>query len=237
MKKCTLEEIKEIYFKQFPLNKLEFIKYNSAKEIYVKNKYGICKTNLQNLLKIKTLTIQSSVNKEEYLTNQIKEKFPLIDYKIVKYTNQLNVIVENKYGLCKLNSTNLLKGKTPSIVTAIDKTSYFLNSLDVNFKENYDFDKIVYKTNTSKITISCKKHGEFLTNPSFLLRKMGCPKCGFEKIKVFASNNPTGWSYTNWFKSAKKSKNYDSFKVYIIKCWNDKEEFYKIMNEVGNQEW
>lgn len=29
-------------------------------------------------------------------------------------------------------------------------------------------------------------------------------------------------------KTAEKSKYFDSFKVYIIKCWNEEEEFYKI---------
>lgn len=33
---------------------------------------------------------------------------------------------------------------------------------------------------------------------------------------------------TNWKKAALKSKNFDSFKVYIIKCYNENEKFYKI---------
>jgi hypothetical protein len=40
--------------------------------------------------------------------------------------------------------------------------------------------------------------------------------------------NPTGWKYEFWEKAGLKSKNFDSFKVYIIKCWNNNEEFYKI---------
>ena len=40
--------------------------------------------------------------------------------------------------------------------------------------------------------------------------------------------NPRGWSYTQWDNSAKKSKHFDSFKVYIIKCYDEKEFFYKI---------
>ena len=31
-----------------------------------------------------------------------------------------------------------------------------------------------------------------------------------------------------FLKSSKKSKNFDSFKVYVIRCWNEEEEFYKI---------
>jgi len=39
-----------------------------------------------------------------------------------------------------------------------------------------------------------------------------------EEIADFIKQNPMGWSYTNWIKSSKTSKNFDSFKVYIIEC-------------------
>ena len=41
-------------------------------------------------------------------------------------------------------------------------------------------------------------------------------------------NNPNGWNHTNWQKAGERSKFFDSFKVYIIRCWNEEEEFYKI---------
>jgi hypothetical protein len=31
-----------------------------------------------------------------------------------------------------------------------------------------------------------------------------------------------------WIKTSEKSKNFDSYKVYIIKCFNENEKFYKI---------
>ena len=58
--------------------------------------------------------------------------------------------------------------------------------------------------------------------------KSGCPICGRDRASEFTKNNPPGWSTTNWQNVASKSKNFDSFKVYIIKCWNDQEIFYKI---------
>src|SRR5690606_27277387 len=36
------------------------------------------------------------------------------------------------------------------------------------------------------------------------------------------------WRNTDWIKASLRSKNFDSFKVYVIKCWNDEEEFQKI---------
>jgi len=50
-----------------------------------------------------------------------------------------------------------------------------------------------------------------------------------DKLSKASKGRTTGWwSYTGWEEAGNKSKEFDSFKVYIIKCYNDKEEFYKI---------
>lgn len=51
----------------------------------------------------------------------------------------------------------------------------------------------------------------------------GCPKCGNE-------NRKRGWRYSDWNNNARRSSNFDSFKVYFIKCFDleTKEEFIKI---------
>lgn len=78
-----------------------------------------------------------------------------------------------------------------------------------------------------KITFICNIHGEFEQTPKDHLKSC-CTQCGREKSNEHHRKNPTGWDSTSWQKCAEKSKNFDSFKVYIIKCWNEKEVFYKI---------
>lgn len=56
----------------------------------------------------------------------------------------------------------------------------------------------------------------------------GCPSCGVESISRKNGANPSGWTITNWFNKAKDSNSFDSFKIYIIRCWNNQEDFYKI---------
>src|SRR5690606_15894237 len=73
-----------------------------------------------------------------------------------------------------------------------------------------------------------KKHGEFSQVSSNHLSGQGCPKCGAFLISRSQKKTPTGWSIKQWENKASQSKNFDSFKVYIIKCWNDDETFYKI---------
>ena len=82
----------------------------------------------------------------------------------------------------------------------------------------YNYDKVEYVNNSTKIKILCNECNEFFYQaPDKHLFGRGCPKC-----------NVSGWGYLEWVKSAERSKVFDSFKLYIIRCWNDTEEFYKI---------
>jgi very-short-patch-repair endonuclease len=47
--------------------------------------------------------------------------------------------------------------------------------------EKYDYSKLIYLDSTSKVTLVCKKHGEFCLDARDVVRKKnprGCPKCG-----------------------------------------------------------
>jgi hypothetical protein len=92
-----------------------------------------------------------------------------------------------------------------------------------NKKHNflYTYLNVEYKNNSSVIDIICSEHGLFKQKAACHLKGSGCPKCG-------RSKNVRGWTYSRWEEQAKSSKKFDSFKLYIIKCWNDNEIFYKI---------
>jgi len=47
----------------------------------------------------------------------------------------------------------------------------------------YDYSKVNYKNNNTKIIIICPEHGEFLQTPNGHKNGAGCPKCGINKIK------------------------------------------------------
>ena len=53
----------------------------------------------------------------------------------------------------------------------------------------YDYSKIDYKNNHTKICIICKKHGEFYQSPSKHLIGQGCPICRYEKSSIKNSLN------------------------------------------------
>ena len=49
--------------------------------------------------------------------------------------------------------------------------------------DKYDYSKVNYKNNHTKICIICSKHGEFWQNPSAHLLGCGCQKCHFSRME------------------------------------------------------
>jgi len=47
--------------------------------------------------------------------------------------------------------------------------------------DTYDYSKVEYVNNKTKVIIICKEHGNFEQTPDSHLRGCGCPKCGIEK--------------------------------------------------------
>lgn len=92
--------------------------------------------------------------------------------------------------------------------------------------DKYDYSKVNYVNTKTKVQIICPNHGLFEQTPNNHLSGKGCQQCKYEN---------TGWNYHLWENAGKTSNNFDSFKLYIIECWNDTEKFYKIgitFNEV-----
>lgn len=217
----------------------DFIGFN--KEIFVKTKYGIHKTSANSLKRGEMPGINSAVNQIDYVHNLLMDKnefyrdglFKIISYKKGKLT------LEDNYGKCVMELYDLMNNCQPTVISAVDKTEYTKNRFkNLLYYDNYDYSKFIYNCATCKSIITCKQHGDFEQTPSKHLENQGCNLCGNKRTGDYMLNNPNGWNYTNWQKSAERSKNFDSFKVYIIRCWNDEEEFYKIgktFNTIGHR--
>lgn len=48
----------------------------------------------------------------------------------------------------------------------------------------FDYSKVVYINDKTKVKIICPKHGEFEQTPSNHLRCNGCPKCSYDKLSI-----------------------------------------------------
>jgi hypothetical protein len=141
--------------------------------------------------------------------------------------NRIPILVKNKYGKCLIRPYNLLTGFIPGIQSAVNPTEYFINQAKEIHGELYDYSLVKYINNRTKVEI-ISKHGSFCQVASSHLQGCGCPILARLKISLYNQENPTGWNYNLWETAGFKSKKFDSFKVYIIKCFNNTEEFYKI---------
>ena len=96
---------------------------------------------------------------------------------------------------------------------------------NLNYKSNRD--KILIHCNTCEIDFKQKIHVH-------ITLKCGCKQCWIDKLRKESST----FKYSIWEKKGENSKNFDSFKVYIIKCWNNTETFYKVgktFNKICNR--
>lgn len=60
----------------------------------------------------------------------------------------------------------------------------FLIKAKNKFKDKFDYSKVEYVNNRTKVIIKCPIHGEFQQTPAkHLIGKYGCPKCGLPKLK------------------------------------------------------
>lgn len=201
-------------------------------KVYIRTKYGICKVFKGNLLRGQSIDRRSAINPTSYFINQAKEvhedKF---NYSKVKYEKAKTKVCI----ICPIHGEFWQEPNHHLIGNGCSKCSFKVSNLEQFIFEaskihnnfyKYDFTK--YNGQNKKVIITCPLHGNFQQVPNSHLSKGGCRKCRNEKLIIINSENPLGWNKTNWFDAACKSKEYNSFKTYIIRCWNEEEEFYKI---------
>lgn len=89
----------------------------------------------------------------------------------------------------------------------------------------YDYSLVNYVNSKTNVTIVCEEHGTFEMTPSnhtHIRNPQGCPTCGR------TNNHKNGWTISEWEAAGNSSQNFTGFRLYIIRCWNNEEEFIKI---------
>jgi hypothetical protein len=94
------------------------------------------------------------------------------------------VYFDTKYGVCKLRKDRFLSGDhRPLLIRAVDRSKFLKRYLEDLFgTENYSFDKVEYVNRNIKITITCRKYGDFNTLLGNFLKGRGHPSGRGEKI-------------------------------------------------------
>ena len=120
--------------------------------------------------------------------------------------------------LNKLSGCSLCKNEITSQRCKLS-LEYYIQRANQIHNNKYDYSEFKYINNSSKSKIICPIHGMFeQTLNSHIDQKQGCPFCGYELI---------GHTKTKFQDSCTRNNNSLGI-FYIIKCFNENEEFYKI---------
>jgi hypothetical protein len=92
----------------------------------------------------------------------------------------------------------------------------FLNKAKEIHKNKYSYSNVAYKNTETNVSITCNIHGEFLQSPHSHSSGQGCPKC----------TRGGAWRKSEWVNVCNKKP--CNPLVYIIRCFNETEEFVKI---------
>jgi len=186
------------------------------KRIIVADKLGIeYKCKPLNLLMGKIPTIESAMDKK--LAFQIKLNYISPQLKLVSdyINNKERVIIENNGILYWATPTSLLIGRIPTIINAFDKNESFKHFGNEVHSNKYNYDSVNFINSKIKVEINCPVHKTFLQKPVDHLKGYGCMKCSHD-------NHPGG--YGSVYKHFPETK----VSIYLFKCYNDNEEFYKV---------
>src|ERR1035437_4322353 len=177
----------------------------------------ISRTNIRKMPLIDFINKANTVHNNKY------------DYSLVEYkNNRTNIkIICPKHGefeqVAEVHSKGFgckkCSGEIKSIKQLSNKET-FINKAIAIHNNKYDYSLVEYSGSQINVIIICKEHGEFKQFPNSHLKGRGCPICSLI--------TKGGWTSHKWLIKANKSMYFDSFKIYVIECYNDNERFIKI---------
>lgn len=109
------------------------------------------------------------------------------DYSNAVYNGAINYvnIICPEHGEFKMKPNNHLKGQGCPKCGRLklgayrkNNTQNFIERATIKHNGKYDYSKVDYKNNHSKVCIICPEHGEFWQKPNDHLRGVGCFQCG-----------------------------------------------------------
>lgn len=96
-------------------------------------------------------------------------------------------------------------------------TEQFIAEAKAIHGDKYDYSKVSYINNSTKVSIVCSTHGDFLQTPSSHLSGQGCPKCKCESRKKVV----LGLGFNDML-NTRGQKFYDTWFQMLKRCYDAK---------------
>ena len=150
------------------------------------NGHGCPKCHHEKIGKLKRKKI------EKFIEDAIKIHGEKYDYSKVEYVNSKTKVCI----ICKYHgefwqtpdSHIYQKNGCPKCSGQYMDRDYFIECSEKKHSNKYDYSKVEYINNKTKVCIICPEHGEFWQTPHNHIRGVGCPECGGSKrltTKIF----------------------------------------------------
>jgi len=161
-----------------------------------------------------------SLSHEEFV-NKVELIYPKgIPFKFLETYKgyHTRILIEYKGIKCSITPDHILRGVVGNMRNTLDKTSFMKMQFREKHGQKYDYSKYEYTGNRKLGKIICPEHGEFSQMTDVHLMGSGCPKCGSINKKTHS------WSRTKYSEMFKDRV----CTFYIIRCYNEEEDFLKI---------
>ena len=138
----------------------------------------------------KTIGLKQRSNTQEFIKKAVEKHGNKYDYSKVEYINNTSkiIIICKDHGEYTQQPNNHLMGKKCKLCSIENirlqnrsNTQEFIKKAITIHGDIYDYSKVDYIDNTTKVIIKCPIHQEFEQNPADHLSGNGCQKCGIIK--------------------------------------------------------
>ena len=240
-----INQAKEVHLDYYDYSKVLY-KNSSEKVIIICPKHGefniapnshLCGVKCAKCAKEELSKLKSS-NTKDFVDKANKKHNYKYDYSLVEYKSAKDKVIISchKHGNFLQTPSEHLSGhgcKKCGIDSIIKKATIseeeYVKRLDKVHNGKYSIKSNTFINTDTKIPHFCNIQNKwYVLHPGHVLEGHECRDCGSAKISKRLRENPLGWNYSTWEKAGNNSTDFDGFKLYIIKCWNDDEEFYKV---------
>lgn len=179
-----LEKAKEVHGDKYDYSKVEY-KNATTKVCIICPEHGEFFQEPHKHLKgqgCRKCTGCAKLTTEDFIKKSRETHGDKYNYDKSIYTgNKSKIIIScKKHGDFKQNAGDHMYGYGCPICSGKGKVTNdsFIERARLVHGDKYDYSKVEYKSNSTKICIICSIHGEFSQKPYVHLQGCGCPKCG-----------------------------------------------------------